>query len=87
MQKETADRLLRMEEQNKKRERNKLRDTLLQHYRYYANPDKNPSMSWTHMEADAFWALFKDYEEAGGDGYMHTVVQPEMERLNVIEVV
>lgn len=32
------------------------------------------------MEADGFWDLFREYEEAGG-GYIHTVVQPDMERL------
>ena len=79
-------RLIQLEEQNKKRECNKLRDMLLQNYRYYTNECQNPSKSWTKMEAEAFWELFHDYEEAGGNGYMHTVVQPEMERLIVIEV-
>ena len=73
-------------EQNKKRECSKLRDMLLQNYRHYTNPHHNPSQSWTKMEAEAFWELFREYEEAGGDGYMHTVVQPEMERLDVIDL-
>lgn len=38
------------------------------------------------MEAEAFWELFSDYEEAGGNGYMHTVVQPAMNRLTVIDL-
>ena len=59
---------------------------LLQNYRYYTNECQNPSKSWTKMEAEAFWELFREYEEAGGNGYMHTVVQPEMERLLVIEL-
>lgn len=75
-----------MEKQNKKRECSKLRDMLLQNYRYYTNECQNPSHSWTRMESEAFWELFNEYEEAGGNGYMHTVVQPEMERLLVIEV-
>lgn len=75
-----------IEEQNKKRECSKLRDMLLQNYRYYTNVQQNPSQSWTRMEAEAFWELFKEYEEAGGNGHMHTVVQPEMERLLIIEV-
>ena len=37
------------------------------------------------MEAEAVWGLFRDYEEAGGDGYMHTVVQPAMEKLRIRE--
>ena len=41
-------------------------------------------LSWSEMEADAFWKMFGDYEEADGDGHMHTKVQPEMRSLNVI---
>lgn len=85
-QEEIMQRLIAMEEQNKKRERNKLRDRLLQNYRYYTNKETNPSQSWTRMEAEAFWEMFKDYEEAGGNGYMHSDVRPEMERLIVVEV-
>lgn len=83
---EQTQRLEKIEEQNKKKERNKLRDILLERYRYYTNKEANPSQSWTTMEAEAFWELFRDYEDAGGDGYMHTVVQPEMERLIVIDM-
>jgi hypothetical protein len=79
-------RLIEMEEQNKKRERNKLRDRLLQNYRYYTNIETNPSQTWTEMESEVFWEMFKDYEEAGGNGYMHSTVLPEMERLIVVEV-
>lgn len=75
-----------IEEQNKKRECSKLRDMLLQNYRYYTSEQQNPSKSWTRMESEAFWELFREYEQAGGNGYMHTVVQPEMERLIIIEV-
>jgi hypothetical protein len=80
------DRLDDIEEQNMKRECSRLRDVLLQNYRYYANESKNPSKSWTIMESEAFWELFREYEAAGGNGYMHTVVQPEMERLTVVDV-
>ena len=75
-----------IEERNKKRECSKLRDMLLQNYRYYTNVQQNPSQSWTRMESEAFWELFNEYEEAGGNGHMHTVVQPEMERLLIVEV-
>lgn len=74
-----------IEEQNKKRECSKLRDMLLQNYRYYTNECQNPSKSWTRMESEAFWELFREYEEAGGNGYMHTEVRPAMERLIVID--
>lgn len=78
-------RLDSVEETNKRRECNKLRDRLLQSYRYYTNEATNPSKSWTKMEAEAFWGLFRDYEEAGGNGYMHSVVQPAMTELTVRE--
>lgn len=79
-------RLQKMEDDLNRRERNKLRDKLLQSYRYYTNIEKNPSQSWTKMESEAFWELFKDYEDAGGDGYMHTTVQPAMLNLTVVDV-
>lgn len=80
-QKEIYDALKELQEDFKIRERNKLRDKLLQSYRYYTKQGY-----WTTMEAEAFWALFKDYEDAGGDGYMHTVVQPAMNLLQIIEI-
>ena len=36
------------------------------------------------MESDAFWKTFGDYEDAGGDGHMHSEVQPAMRRLEII---
>lgn len=83
---EVMSRLIKMEENDVRRERNKIRDRLLQSYRYYTDPEKNPSHSWTRMEAEAFWESFKDYEEAGGDGYMHSEVQPAMNKLTIIEM-
>ena len=77
---------MQMQEENNRRERNKLRDRLLQSHRYYTNPKLNPNQSWTAMEAEAFWELFRDYEDAGGNGYVHSVVQPAMEQLTVIEI-
>lgn len=70
--------------ENLRRERNKLRDRLLQSYRYYTSTDKNPQQAWSEMEAEAFWTMFKDYETAGGNGHMHTEVQPAMRKLEVI---
>ena len=83
---EDKERLVHIEEQERRRECNKLRDILLQNYRYYTNLERNPTQSWTQMEAEAFWELFKDYEDLGGDGYMHTEVQPAMERLIIVGV-
>lgn len=85
-QKTLTEQFVKMEEDSKKRELNKLRDCLLQNYKYYTSKEKNPLQEWTTMEAEAFWELFKDYEEMGGDGYMHTTVMPAMSLLTVIDV-
>lgn len=82
---ETAqEKLDKIEKENTSRERSKLRDRLLQSHRYFTNPDKNPMQAWSEMEADAFWSMFKEYENVNGDGHMHTTVQPEMRALEVI---
>ena len=77
--------LLEMEEQKKRKERNKLRDLLLQYYRRYANEETNPSQTWPRIEAESFWALFSDYEEAGGNGHMKDTVAPAMRSLNITD--
>lgn len=86
IQTEVAEGLKDLRSTVEKRDRNKLRDKLLQYYRIYANPERNPNQSWTSMEADAFWELFKDYEDLNGDGYMHSEVQPAMNKLTVVQV-
>lgn len=85
MHEEHTQRLMQMEETNKRRECNKLRDRLLQNFRYYTSLETNPAQTWTRMESEAFWELFKDYEEAGGNGYMHTDVLPAMQLIRVLE--
>lgn len=85
-QKECSVRLERMETENKGRELNKLRDRILQSYRYYTSVEKNPDKAWSEMEADAFWRMFGDYEDLGGDGYIHSDVQPAMNSLRVIRM-
>lgn len=79
-------RLKKMEDDQTRRERNRLRDRLLQSYRYYTDPACNPDGVWNTMEAEAFWEMFSDYEDVGGDGYIHSVVQPAMNLLKVVEI-
>lgn len=83
-QRENNQRLEKMELENKERERNKLRDRILQSYRYYTSPEKNPMKAWSEMEADAFWKISEDYENLDGDGYVHTDVHPAMRSLDTI---
>lgn len=76
--------LEKIETDNLRREQSKLRDRLLQSYRYYTSSEKNPLQAWSEMEADAFWNVFKEYEGTGGNGHMHTEVKPKMRELEVI---
>ena len=85
-QEESIKRLDKMEADMKRRERNKCRDTLLQNFRYFTSKEKNPMQAWTRMEAEAFWELFRDYEEMDGNGYVHSEVQPAMNLLDIIEM-
>ncbi len=83
---ELGGRLEEIEEERRRSERNKLRDMIIQSYRYYTDKTRNPHQVWNRMEADAFWELFHDYEGYNGDGYVHTEVQPAMEALTIIEM-
>jgi hypothetical protein len=74
-------------EQNKKYELSDTRDRLLQAHRYYFNKHINPTLKWTEMEAHAFWEQFETYESLGGDGYMHSVVEPDMRSLIEVPMV
>lgn len=85
-QQANSERLTQLETNINNRERNKLRDRILQSYRYYTSSQHNPLQQWTKMEATAFWFLFDDYEAIGGNGYVHSVVQPSMQSLEVIEM-
>lgn len=85
-QKSVIRRLEEIEAERKRQKCNELRDRLLQAYRYYTNQDVNPRCAWSEMEASAFWDMFGDYEKNGGDGHMHTVVQPAMRALAVIQM-
>lgn len=85
--KQIADRLDKMEQATKNKELNKTRNLLLQSYQYYTNKTRNPMQAWTKMEADTFWALFKDYKDNDGDGYMDSDVEPAMNKLQTIPMI
>lgn len=73
-----------IDEANKQRALNTIREKLLQSYNYYTNEEHNPKFAWSALEKESFDALFKDYEDLGGNGYMHSVVQPAMSQLQII---
>jgi hypothetical protein len=72
------------ETQSRERAKNKLRDRLLQNYRYYGSVERNPKQAWSLIERDAFYDLYNDYTELGGNGLIHTEVEPKMATLRVI---
>ena len=84
-QQENTKRLIEIEERRDRQKRNELRDTLLRNFRYYTNKHTNPEQTWTRVESETFWELYKDYEETGGNGYMHTDVVPVMQLLTVVD--
>lgn len=83
-QQEIAEKQDIFEEQHRNHSLNRLRDRLLGSYRYYTDPRKNPLHAWSEMEKEAFDKLFYDYEELGGDGFMHSTVEPAMAALEVV---
>ena len=83
-QQEIAEKQDIFEEQHRNHSLNRLRDRLLGSYHYYTDPKKNPLQAWSEMEKEAFDKLFYDYEELGGDGFMHSTVEPAMAALEVV---
>ena len=57
-----------------------LKDSLIRYYNKYKNVGE-----WSKLEKDAFWDLFEDYEKRGGDGYIHSIVEPVMRELRDID--
>ena len=78
--------LEKIDGETKRRERNRLRDNLLKSYRHYTNKEINPNQEWNQMEAEAFWEQFRDYEDLNGNGFIHTVVQPAMNMLKIVDI-
>ncbi len=85
-QAEILNRLERMEESKKRKDRNELRDKLLKFHRYYTNTATNPSGTWTSIEAETFWEFFNEYEDKGGNGLVHGKVQADMEKMPVVDI-
>ncbi len=67
-----------------KREKNALRAKILDEYRLFTDESKNPMKAWSEMEHHAFFELVKDYEDLGGNDFVHSVVLPAMNTLEVV---
>ena len=67
-----------------RREKNALRQKILQEHRLFTDESMNPMRAWTEMEHHSFFELVRDYESLGGNDYVHSEVLPAMNRLRVI---
>jgi hypothetical protein len=67
-----------------KREKNALRQKILQEYRIFTDEGMNPIKAWTEMEHHSFFELVHDYEGLGGNDYVHSEVIPAVNKLRVI---
>lgn len=67
-----------------RREKNAIRAKLLDEYRLFTDESKNPMLAWSEMEHHAFFELVKDYEDLGGNDFVHSTVIPAMNALTVI---
>ena len=77
---EVVAKLERLEE----REKNALRAKILEEHRLYTDSSRNPMHAWSEMEAHSFNKLVEDYEALGGNDYVHNIVLPEINHLNIV---
>lgn len=75
-----ADTLSTMKSENNETKLKELKGSLIRYYNKYKNVGE-----WSKLEKDAFWDLFDDYEKRGGDGYIHTIVEPVMRELREVD--
>jgi predicted nucleic acid-binding Zn-ribbon protein len=73
-------------EKLEQREKNALRLKIISEYQLFTNPRKNPELAWSEMEHHAFFALVEDYEALGGNDYVHSIVLPAMNELEVVQM-
>lgn len=75
-----ADTLNKMQKKDNATKLKELKDSLIRYYNKYKNIGE-----WSKLEKDAFWDLFDDYEKRGGDGYIHSIVEPVMRELKEVD--
>ena len=69
-----------MERKNNETKVKELKDTLINYYNKYRVVGE-----WSELEKEAFWELFEDYEARGGNGFIHSIVEPVMRELKVVD--
>ncbi len=80
------ERLDKRDKDDREKRLNKTYNLIIQMFQFYTSEERNPMLAWTAMEADAFWKIVRDYEDDGGDGYVHTDIVPPMKQLKTIEM-
>ena len=75
-----ADTLADMQKRENDTKLKELKDSLIRYYNKYKDIGE-----WSKIEKDAFWDLFYDYEERGGNGYLHSEVEPVMRSLREVD--
>lgn len=78
--------LKEIDDDRKKRERNKAREELLQGHRMFCDVDKNPMKAWSSLERDSWLARYDDYIECGGNGDMQRRIYPDMCDLMIVHM-
>ena len=74
---DTLDDMKKRENDTKLKE---LKDSLVRYYNKYKDVGE-----WSKLEKDAFWDLFDDYSDRGGNNYVHSVIEPVMRNLREID--
>lgn len=69
-----------MQEKENETKLKELKGSLIRYYHKYKDIGE-----WSKLEKDAFWDLFDDYEKRGGDGYIHSIVEPVMRELREVD--
>jgi len=69
-----------MQKKNDETKMKELKDSLINYYNKYRLIGE-----WTKLEKDAFWDLFEEYEKRGGNGYVHSTIEPVMRELREID--
>lgn len=75
-----AEALSNMQKANNVTEMKKIKEKLVAYYNKYKNSD-----GWTLMEKEVFWDLFEEYEKFGGNSFVHSIIEPVMRELKVID--
>ena len=78
--------LKEIDDDRKKRERNRAREELLQGHRMFCDVDKNPMKAWSQLEHDSWMARYDDYIECGGNGDMQRRIYPDMCDLMIVHM-